>query len=547
MRTGRDPTPSAPGLGRREWAVLAAVAAVGLGVHAWFALGADAQDADRSLVLLMARHFAQGDLSLYFWQQNYMGALEPLLLTPLALVGLATPVAAAFVGIAVTAALAWLSLRVARRLEATAWLTLLLWAIPPAVVAHHHVALYGGRLAATLLVVGAFTWSLGARSTRAWVGIGALVGVAYFGDHLMLPWAVAVAWVAVHRGWLAPLAVGAVPVVVADTVAAMLTPAVHVSGPNDPESWLHNIPLLFGTTLPQLFGLLLGRGPTPVFQDPAPVVPPPELWLPWVGTALPGLAVLLLLGGTLVRRRRELVLAEAGEGAVAVQALCLAGVTSLGIFALVGGGGDVWPARYLVPLWPAITVLAGLAVSRWSPGARPLAALAVLPALFTLSVDDSWPRGGDRDGAHEEAARVALAVEASGVQAVWADYWDAYRLALLVSEDPPWLPLRIIERRPDWLESAQTASPVGYLVRTEDREVLDILAGAPDQGIAVLERIALDRYHFVVTQRPVPEALLRHPPPPRGWQMLAALGAGLLFVGTLPTVAGLRWLLERRR
>ena len=72
-----------------------------------------------------------------------MGALEPLLLTPLALLGWATPTAAALVGIAVTASLAALSVALARRLGAPPWMAILLWAIPPAVVAHHHVALYG--------------------------------------------------------------------------------------------------------------------------------------------------------------------------------------------------------------------------------------------------------------------------------------------------------------------------------------------------------------------------------------------------------------------
>ena len=41
---------------------------------------------------------------------------------------------------ALTAALAWLSVALARRLGGLAWLALLFWAIPPAVVAHHHVA-----------------------------------------------------------------------------------------------------------------------------------------------------------------------------------------------------------------------------------------------------------------------------------------------------------------------------------------------------------------------------------------------------------------------
>lgn len=97
-------------------------------------------DADRALVILMARSFAQGDWSLYFWEQDYMASLEAALLAPL-----------------------------------------------------------------------------------EWVG--ALTGLAYFGDHLMLVWALAVGWVAARRGGPAALAFGAVPLVAFDTVAAVLTPS----------------------------------------------------------------------------------------------------------------------------------------------------------------------------------------------------------------------------------------------------------------------------------------------------------------------------------
>ena len=87
-------------LARSEMIVVGALAAIGLAAHLWFALGAGALDTDRSIVLLMARHFARGEPSIFFWRQNYMGALDPLLLTPLAWIGLANPFPAALVGIA---------------------------------------------------------------------------------------------------------------------------------------------------------------------------------------------------------------------------------------------------------------------------------------------------------------------------------------------------------------------------------------------------------------------------------------------------------------
>ncbi len=509
---------------------LVALAVMGLVIHLWFVLGADALDSDRALVLLMARDFARGALSIYFWQQNYMASVEPLLLTPFAALGWATPVAAGLVAIGLTAALASLSVRLARRLGGTTWMALLVWAVPPAVVVHHHVALYGARLACTLLAFGAFVWSLRCRRGRAWMGVGALAGLAYACDHLMLPWAIAVMFVAGARGSLTRVALGALVPVVLDTACAVATPAVHLAGPNAPDSWLSNVPLLFGTVLPQLFGLLLSRGPGPVFEPPAGIVPGGALW---PALAIPGALALALLFATLVRRRRELFAGQGSDEGVATRALLGACVVGLAVFCLVGGGGERWSVRYLVPLWPAVSIFAALAAARWGERWRPLAAAAVLPAVFTLLADPTWPRAGDGAPAREEAADVAEAVRASGARAVWAEYWDAYRMALLVGESPRWVTLRVIERRPDWVREALDASPVAYLVRREDAEVLGILDGARTQGIRRLDDRGVGRYRLVVMERAVPRAVLHQHPPDRGWQRVAALSAGLLFWVTL--------------
>jgi lipoteichoic acid synthase len=514
-------------------ALLAAIAAVGLAVHAWFALGGDALDSDRALILLMARRFAQGDFSVFLWEQNYMGALEPLLITPLAAVGLATPVAAGFVGIALTAALAALSVGLARRLGGSAWMALLVWAVAPAMVVHHHVALYGARLAATLLAVAAFAWSLRAGSRGAWIAVGVLVGIPFFADHLMLLWAAAVVFVAARRGALRPLALGAVPVVALDMLVSALTPAVHLSGPNAPGHWLWNVVRLFGIALPQLFGFLLSRGPTPAFEVPSPVVPGGLLWL---ALAVPGAVALAALALTLVRHRGELFGRAAPDGGSAAQALLLACGVGLGLFAFVGGGGDLWSARYLVPLWPAVSVFAAVAVERWRPRLRPLAAALVLPAAFTLLADHSWPRAAEGAAARAEAAAAGEAVRASGARAVYAEYWDAYRMQLLTDAEVPWLTLRGIERNPDAARRALQASPVAYLIRHGHEEALSALADAPTQGIRTVAERDVGRFRFVVTERAVPGVSAPSEQGSRAWQITAALAAGLMFLGMLLVV-----------
>ncbi len=523
--------PGGPGRGKLAYAaLLAGIGAVGIAVHAWFALGADALDSDRALILLMARRFAQGDLSVFLWEQNYMLALEPLLLTPLAAVGWATPVAAGLVGVTLTAALAALSVGLARRLGGAPWMALLVWAVAPALVVHHHVALYGARLAATLLAVAAFAWSLRARSRDTWIAVGVLVGVSFFADHLMLLWAAAVVFVAARRGALRPLAAGALPVVALDVLVSSLMPAVHLSGPNDPGHWLWNVARLFGVALPQLFGFLLSRGPTPTFEALTPLVPQGLLW---PALALPGAAALAALAVTLLRHRRGIFGAAAPHGGTAAQALLLACAVGLGLFAFVGGGGDIWSVRYLVPLWPAISVLAAMAVQRWSGRLRPLAAVAVLPAAFTLLADGAWPRAGDGAAARAEAALAGEAVRAAGAKAVYTDYWDTYRLELLTGSAVPWLTLTIIERHPEAARGALQASPVAYLLRPGHTGALDALADAPASGARILEERDVGRFRLVVTDRPLPGVAKPGTPGSRAWQVAAAVGAGLLFLGML--------------
>lgn len=519
--------------------MLVAIAVLGLGVHLWFALGGDALDADRALTLLMARHFADGEWSLFFWQQNYMVALEPLLLTPFALVGLATPITAGIVGIGLTTLLAALSVRLARRLGGAPWMALLFWAVPPALVVHHHVALYGARLAATVIVFVAFTWSITAHSRTHWWSIGLLGGLAYFSDHLMLPWALGVALIAARRGGLRYVCVGAVVMSVLDGAAAISTPAYHLSGPNFPGDWLHNIPMLIGTILPQLFGVLLGRGPGPDWEPAATLVPPGPWWLVF---AIPGVVTLVLLAVTLLRHRTAASAATETNSSLVYRALLLVVVAQLILFVFVGGGGEKWSVRYLVPLWPALSVFAAKAAAGWSARRRPLAILALLPATFTLRADSAWPRSGDAASARAEAAAVHAAVRSANLPAVWAEYWDAYRLALLTGETPRWVTYRVIERRPDWVEEARAARPAGYLLRTGDSQLHAALAAAEARGIQRVQDGEVGRFRLVVMARPVPGLEFRNPAPPRSLQMLAAAVAAVLFVATLPVVA----LLARR-
>lgn len=132
-----------------------------------------------------------------------------------------------------------------------------------------------------------------------------------------------------------------------------------------------------------------------------------------------------------------------------------------------------------------------------------------------------------------------------GREAVGAGYWDAYRLAVLAGGDPPWVAVTGIERRPDLARAALQRRPVAYLVRPHDAALLATLDEAGRQGISRLRDDAVGRYRLVVLDGAAPGLAAVRPSPPRWWQMLAAAGAGLLFVGTLAFMA-LAPLISRR-
>ena len=511
------------------------LAAIALFSYGQWVLGADALDTDRATVLLMARDFAHGQWSVFFWQQNYMAAFEPLLLTPLALLDVLTPTSASLVALALTTVLAVISLRLASKVGGAVWLTALLWALPPAVVAHHHLALYGARLASTVVAVAAFALALRVRTGRGALLVGFLAGLAYMGDHLMLAWAVGIFFVTARRGMLKAVAWGAAPVLVVDTVASLFAPTVHLSGPNDPVDWLMNPIRLVSTTVPQLFGLLFSRPPTPVFNEVRTVIPP---GFAWMILSVPAAAVLVWAATAFFRDSRNVLGRNAGERGILLGGLVLTCATCLGLFFFVGGGGDVWPVRYLVPLWPALTVLLGVAVMRWNPRHRIAAVLLVLPALFTQFADPSWPRAGDAAEARAEAEAVRQAVVEAGVQAVWTDYWDTYRMALLVDEGLPWTTTRMLDRRPDWTDAAMEASPVGYLIRPGDTEVLHLIesqpSGAPT-GVVATRNVA--GFRFFVTRGSIPAALGGQEGPSVTRFTAASVSPLLLFLIALGSVA----------
>src|SRR4051794_12523238 len=98
------------------WVAGLALLVIGVALRWGQLTAADCLDSDAAVVLLMARHFAHGELTPFFWGQRYMGILEPLILVPGVWAGLDGPLAAGVVALVLVGVQALLVFHVARRL-----------------------------------------------------------------------------------------------------------------------------------------------------------------------------------------------------------------------------------------------------------------------------------------------------------------------------------------------------------------------------------------------------------------------------------------------
>jgi len=413
------------------------------------AVNADCADSDACIVVLMARHTVRGELSPYFWGQRYMGALEPTLLALLAPFGLATPAGGAIVGICLALAQTALVWKLAERAGAPRCHAALLFAIPSTLGGFHQTILYGARHAATLLGLWVLLRALAPERGRKWSWwlTGVLSGLAFYGDHLMVMFVVPAFIAAWRQRRLGRALAGFLPFVVVDSVLAATVAAGRYSLPQEPKRWVEGVEVL-GTTLVRLLGA------DAFLSGTATVI---SLIAACIGAA--AFAHLLL-----VAARRD----GAWRGPFAYQlmlvtlALCLLATAAVAL-------DDQAGIRYLVPgLGPLSVVLAraGSHLPRW-PSAALVAAL-LLPRLTS-----SAPRSAvaSERKCRAEVADLVGTLDAAKVQGVWADYWDAFRIA--VASEERW-PVGITNRRhryPKWAAQARSAHPVAYVVPTNDLEL----------------------------------------------------------------------------
>jgi hypothetical protein len=453
----------ATSLGRkvRIFGLYAAIVALAVLVRLPFLTTADCINSDACVVALMARHFAEGEFTPYFWGQRYMAAFEPLLLTPLAAFGLATATGSVVVALAIALVQLYQVTRIARSVGAPPWLAALVFALPAAVPASHQMALWGARHVATCLGLWAIERALSGKldTPRGALGTGAILGLAFFGDHLTLAFSLPLAYAAYRRGTLRALLVAAIPFGVLDLVLSLTSAMGRHSLPQDPRDWLRGFRLFTSSALPRVFGL--------DWLDPSLRLTPSADWLV---LSLGGLVAFAVFAVLLVRRLRENTPALEGPRLLTASVLLVCAFHVIGAL-------DQESSRYLLlALGPFAVLVAWIAAH-----VRPRSAVLLVVGLLLPRVPSVWryhdALAGRGAACRAELAALAGAIDRSGARGVFADYWDAYRLALAAEERfPIGIPLRA-NRHPCWNHWARQASPIAYV--------------APDERHTIYEKVSL--------------------------------------------------------
>ena len=438
-------------------------------------VSADCINADAAIVLLMARHFAAGDFTPYFWGQRYMGSIEPLLLMPLGWFGAITPRAGELFTLGFALLQLWQVTRLARRIGAPWFAAGLLFALAPAVTAAGQMSLYGARQPCISLSLWAFERAISEdeRGMSVWLGTGAILGVAFFGDHLTAAYTLPIAYLAWRRRTLRPLLAGLVPIVMLDVTLASLSAAGRHSLPQDPRSWLSGVRLFFGSALPRYLGL--------DWLDPSTHLQAGWFWKLGTGAAIASLCCLL---GWLVKRVRA-------PSDARLPVLMLGSTAALvGAFHVIGAL-DTESSRYLLLGVAPFSLLAAWAMARRSVRVMGVLLAGLVSPRIPSTIDLHARNVGRGAACRNDVAAQIATLRRLEVRAIWADYWDAYPLALASQETLPiGLPLRA-NRRPCWTYAARAATPVAYLAPSEQHKLYArVRAAAPD---AVWEAVGARR------------------------------------------------------
>ncbi len=419
-----------------------AVGAAAVALRAWmlaFDLGTTL-DSDEAVIGLMGRHIlAHGEHPVFFYGQEYMGAVEAYLAAAaFALAGASTLVLKStmvFLDLVLVASFGWLGCELWNRRVGLlcAWFA----AIPPAFLAIYGLKARGGYV--ETIIVGNVLLAGAARLGRttgrsAWrlaFVLGAVAGLGFWTHTL----------VAVYFLPSGLAALGAVRP--GDRTGAVGLAALGALAGAMPFWWrnVHDGFLSFGNLSWVGAGLALAHG-LGLVSSALPILLGARG--PWAASDLvPGASLLLLPIHVLLTAVYFRAVEASGSGRARrwiVTAPWIVATLTVVAYAWSTYGAEDREPRYLVPLYSALAlgfgVAADRAASRWGP--RALVAAVLLLGFHVLGIARQDPTLMLGISAGERVARsnVRLAgfLEKAGVRSVYTDYWVAYRLVFETGE-----------------------------------------------------------------------------------------------------------------
>ena len=442
-----------------ERALLALILVASAGLRLWLVLGPFREiDADEAVVGLMAMQMP-GELPAFYWQQHYLGTIEPMVAAGLFAVVGPSAVALKLVPAVFSMLFVMLVYLTARPVfgAGPALVSALYLAVPPSFFAAWSVKARGGYPEA--LVLGMLCllvarrladdapgsrskllgWSLTfglAAGLALWTHPLAVVLVLAGGVYLLLAWR---PWTAEGRparpvlpalGIAAlGLVVGLSPALVHNAVNGFPSLRFAAEGGTEPRAAILNLWGLVRYGLPVLVGLAEGTPSRELLLQDWPTRPGSS-WLVTVGLPVLGLGIVWWHRrslGALVRGG-----STPGERGPALFLLILLLVPP---FVAVSRFANLWAEpRYALPIYAA-TPLVGAII--WAARQRARWIFALLLAgllglnLFSLATSDYRLSLPTSAGASTAANRAELidALRVRGIDRVYTDYWLAYPIA----------------------------------------------------------------------------------------------------------------------